>query len=142
MRLDLLLPEESPPARTCPLYLERVPCGFPSPAQDYIEADLDLNSHCVVHPAATFFFRVDGLSGEQPGMSTGDILVVDRSLTPTHGDTIVASVGGEFLIRKLHLHGRLSLHPVYGQNEPVYPDPDELDIFGVITHFVHRVGRQ
>ncbi|WP_337589533.1 S24 family peptidase [Pantoea sp. A4] len=94
MRLDLLLPEESPPARTCPLFLERVPCGFPSPAQDYVEADLDLNSHCVVHPAATFFFRVDSLSGEQPGMNTGDILVVDRSLTPAHDDTIVASVDG------------------------------------------------
>ncbi|NIF24025.1 translesion error-prone DNA polymerase V autoproteolytic subunit [Candidatus Pantoea multigeneris] len=142
MRLDLLLPEESPLARTCPLFLERVPCGFPSPAQDYVEADLDLNSHCVVHPAATFFFRVDGLSGEQPGMSTGDILVVDRSLTPAHDDTIVASVDGEFLIRKLHLHGRLSLRPLYGHGETLYPDPDALDIFGVVTHFVHSTRRR
>lgn len=48
-----------------PLFTERVPAGFPSPAQDYIEQILDLNELCISHPAATFFVRVEGES--EPG---------------------------------------------------------------------------
>ena len=38
-----------------PLFLERVACGFPSPAQDYVEDRLDLNRLAVRHPSATYF---------------------------------------------------------------------------------------
>ena len=45
---------------TAPLYLSPVSCGFPSPADDYIETPLDLNERLIKKPAATFFVYAKG----------------------------------------------------------------------------------
>src|SRR5690606_35870975 len=84
-----------------PLYTERVPAGFPSPAQDYIEQTLDLNELCISHPAATFFVRVEGESMTGAGIFPNDILVVDRSLTARHGDIVIASLEREMTVKLL-----------------------------------------
>lgn len=68
------------------LFSERVPCGFPSPAQDYVEDRLDLNKLLIKHPSATYFIKVSEESMHGAGISDGDLLVVDRSLSPVHGD--------------------------------------------------------
>lgn len=120
-----------------PLYLERVSAGFPSPAQDYIECELNLHNYCVRHPAATFFLRAEGNNLADAGMRDGDLLVVDRAVTPEHGDIIVASVDGEFIVRQLHLHPRLALRSLGSSLAMTYIDPDQLDIFGVVMHFIH-----
>jgi DNA polymerase V len=72
-----------------PLFLTRVPAGFPSPADDYMEGNLDLNTHLIKHTSATFFVRVVGDSMKDAGIHTGDILVVDRSLEA--GDNTIAT---------------------------------------------------
>lgn len=77
-----------------PLFMERVPCGFPSPAQDYLEGSLDLNKLVIKHPSATYFVRVSGDSMIGAGISDGDLLVVDRSLPAMHGDIVIAAVAG------------------------------------------------
>ena len=87
----------------CRYYTERVPAGFPSPAQDYIEQTLDLNELCISHPAATFFVRVEGESMTGAGIFPNDILVVDRSLTARHGDIVIASLEREMTVKQLHL---------------------------------------
>ena len=69
-----------------PLYQSKIPAGFPSPAQDYVEQTLDLNELCIKRPAATYFVRVEGGSMIEAGIHPDDILVVDRSVTPQHGD--------------------------------------------------------
>lgn len=94
---------ESLPTLSIPLYFEAVSAGFPSPAQDYVEQTLDLNELCIKHPAATFFVRVEGESMIEAGIFPKDVLVVDRSLKPGHGDTVIASVNGEFTVKELHL---------------------------------------
>ena len=66
--------------------------GFPSPAEQYLEPPLDLNELLVKRPAATFFVRVEGDSMINAGIHDKDLLVVDRSLTPSNGDIIIASV--------------------------------------------------
>ncbi|HHQ4710751.1 TPA: DUF4113 domain-containing protein [Aeromonas veronii] len=58
--MKLLTPDPSPAEVTIPLFLHRASCGFPSPASDYLEGKLDLNPHCVAHPAATFYLRAEG----------------------------------------------------------------------------------
>lgn len=63
--------------------------GFPSPAQDYLELSIDLNTELIQHPAATFFGRVVGNSLEEAGVTEGDILVIDKSLKPEAGDMCV-----------------------------------------------------
>src|SRR5690606_22581593 len=82
-----------------PLFVERVACGFPSPAQDYIEDRLDLNRLAVRHPSATYFVKVSGDSMIGAGIGDGDLLVVDRSLDAGHGDIVVAAVAGEFTVK-------------------------------------------
>ncbi|MFW7681219.1 DUF4113 domain-containing protein [Klebsiella pneumoniae] len=69
-----------------PLYSDLVQCGFPSPAQDYVEQRIDLNELLVNHPSATYFVKVAGDSMKDAGIGEGDLLVVDSSRTAVHGD--------------------------------------------------------
>ena len=80
-----------------------VVAGFPSPAEQYLEPPLDLNALLVKRPAATYFVRVEGDSMINAGINPGDLLVVDRSLTPVDGDIIIASVDGEFTVKRLRI---------------------------------------
>ncbi|ATA24599.1 translesion error-prone DNA polymerase V autoproteolytic subunit [Brenneria goodwinii] len=117
-----------------PLFLERVSCGFPSPAQDYVEDSLDLNKLVVKHPSATYFVRVSGDSMIGAGIGDGDLLVVDRSLTAEHGDIVVAAVAGEFTVKELRTRPVLQLIPHNANYAPiVFQAEEELQIFGVVT---------
>ncbi|HBA6946298.1 TPA: DUF4113 domain-containing protein [Escherichia coli] len=75
-----------------PLFADRCQAGFPSPATDYAEQELDLNSYCISRPAATFFLRASGESMNQAGVQNGDLLIVDRAEKPQHGDIVIAEM--------------------------------------------------
>lgn len=131
----------TPVAITAPLYLESCQAGFPSPAADYVEQELDLNDYCIRHPAATFFVRASGKSMSDIGLKDGDLMVVDRSETPCHGDIVIAAVDGDFTVKKLLLSPkppRITLQPMNADFSPIYPDPDTLEIFGVVMFFLHK----
>ena len=123
----------------CPLFLERVAAGWPSPAEDYIEGSLDLHRYLVTNPASTFFAWASGDSMQGAGIFEGDLLVVDRSLDAISGSIVVAALEGELTIKRLLLKGkRISLKP----ENKAYPEilitnPDELTIWGVVKHAVH-----
>lgn len=140
LTLDAAKEEALPVA--LPLYVERVPAGFPSPAQDYIEDELNLHNLCVRHPSATFFLRASGSSCEESGLRDGDLLVIDRSLTPEHGDMIVANYEGEFIVRTLQVKPFLALNTMTSPVRTVAVDSDQLDIFGVVTFFIHSLGKR
>lgn len=78
--MKFFYPIEIVPSIHLPLFAERVPCGFPSPAQDYVEDRLNLNTLLIAHPNATYFIKVSGDSMTDAGIGDGDLLVVDRSL--------------------------------------------------------------
>ncbi|ENN1020783.1 translesion error-prone DNA polymerase V autoproteolytic subunit [Salmonella enterica] len=124
-----------------PLFSDTCAAGFPSPAQDYIEAQLDLNDFCIRHPSATYFVRAQGESMVEAGILSGDLLVVDRALTPAHGDTVIAAINGEFTVKRLCTHPQLCLQPMNSAYSPIFVDPDELDIFGVVTHAIHTLDK-
>ncbi|HAW97763.1 MAG TPA: DNA polymerase V [Opitutae bacterium] len=84
-----------------PLYASGVSDRFPSPADDYLEGVLDLNSHLVREPAATFFVRARGDSMIDAGIHDGDLLVVDRSVEATDGKVVIVSVNGELTVKRL-----------------------------------------
>ncbi|EBU5081966.1 translesion error-prone DNA polymerase V autoproteolytic subunit [Salmonella enterica subsp. enterica] len=138
MELVMLTPTTDGQPFGLPLFLEKVPCGFPSPAQDYVEKELDLNEYCVRHRSATYYLRAHGDSMRDGFLFNGDLLVVDSAEKPQHGDIVVASLQGEFTVKRLLLKPRLVLQPMNPAWSPIYPDPDELDIFGVVTHIIHR----
>jgi DNA polymerase V len=125
-----------------PLFVSKVSAGFPSPAQDYVEQTLDLNELCIKRPAATFFVRVDGDSMMDAGIFSNDILIVDRSVKPAHGDVVVAQVNGEFTVKELCLRPTLMLVPRNKSFEPIsFADDSELQIFGVVTNVLRQMNR-
>ncbi|OGT88945.1 MAG: DNA polymerase V [Gammaproteobacteria bacterium RIFOXYD12_FULL_61_37] len=128
-------------SQALPLYASRVSAGFPSPADDYLEGTLDLNEHLVKHPAATFFVRVSGDSMLNAGIHPGDILVVDRSLTPVSGRIVIAALDGELTVKRFdQRNGRTRLlaeNPAYAPIE--IQDGNELHIWGVVTNVIHPV---
>ena len=90
-----------------PLAGEGIHAGFPSPAQDYMERCIDLNAELVRHPAATFYGRVIGDSMIDAGVEEGDILVIDKSLSPNEGDMAVCFIHAEIhFIQRSHFWRR------------------------------------
>lgn len=125
-----------------PLYLTPAACGFPSPAQDYVEQSIDLNQHCVSHPAATFYVKASGHSMVEEGINDGDMLVIDRAITARHGDIVLACLDGEFTVKKLQVQPVPALLPGNPDFPPIYPqEGQELDIFGVVTFVLHKTRR-
>lgn len=125
-----------------PLYLTPASCGFPSPAQDYVEQTIDLNQHCVSHPAATFYVKASGHSMVEEGINDGDMLIIDRAITARHGDIVLACLDGEFTVKKLQVQPVPALLPGNPNFPPIYPqEGQELDIFGVVTFVLHKTRR-
>lgn len=124
-----------------PLFSDRVPCGFPSPAQDYVEQRIDLNKLVIRHPSATYFVRAAGDSMNGAGIGSGDLLVVDSAKTAHHGDIVIAAVDGEFTVKRLQTHPSIMLVPENPAYSPILVGGEEsLDIFGVVTHVLKTVG--
>tara|TARA_B100000686_G_scaffold229137_1_gene236511 strand:- start:2786 stop:3178 length:393 start_codon:yes stop_codon:yes gene_type:complete len=82
-----------------PFHLNKVGAGFPSPATDYVEDDIDLNTHLIKNIPATFLIRVQGKSMNCIGIQDGDLLVVDRSLNPKNFSTVIANVNEELVVK-------------------------------------------
>ncbi len=125
-----------------PMFLDAVAAGFPSPAADYFERTLDLNELCINKPAATYFVRAQGDSMLDGGIFPGDVLVVDRSLQPRHGDIVIATFNGELTVKRLELQPQIRLVPM-NNNYPavVIPEGAELEIFGVATNVIHQLRK-
>jgi DNA polymerase V len=124
-----------------PLFLNTVPAGFTSPAEDTIDQSLDLNALLVTHPAATFFIRVSGKSMEGAGIFSGDILIVDRALGATHGKIVVAILNGEFTVKRLELRrGKIWLKAEHADYPPLeIKTENDFQVWGVVTYIIHAV---
>ena len=122
-----------------PLAGASVAAGFPSPADDYIEAGIDLNEQLIRHPSSTFFLRVSGDSMQGAGILDGDLLVVDRSLEPRPGQIVVAALEGAFTLKRLMRHrGRWRLEAAHPDYPPLeLGDSDDHRLWGVATHAIH-----
>lgn len=121
-----------------PLYSSKVRAGFPSPADDFIEQKLNLNDYLIKHPASTFLVRAEGESMVGAGIQSGNILVVDRSLEPTHNKIVIAALDGELTVKRLYRQqGEVKL---LAEN-PDYPPIDihenmDTIIWGVVTNVI------
>ncbi|MSS73894.1 MAG: translesion error-prone DNA polymerase V autoproteolytic subunit [Candidatus Latescibacteria bacterium] len=136
-----VIPYEPSAALPIPFFGSTIPAGFPSPAEDYIDKSLDLNDLVIQHPAATFFVRVEGDSMIDAGIHSGDVLVVDRALTPGNGRVVVAVVGGEFTVKRIRKVGdRLFLVPDNPDLDPLEISPETgFEVWGIVTYVIHRV---
>jgi len=123
-----------------PLVVSSVSAGFPSPADDYIEGQLDLNQHLIRHPAATFFVRVDGDSMIDAGIHPGDILIVDRALEPKDRNVVIANINGELTVKRIRIKYKKILLMPENENYPPLPIPAGMDfqVWGVVTYVIHE----
>jgi DNA polymerase V len=113
--------------------------GFPSPAQDYLEPPLDLHTHLVANPLATFFVRV-GAGAGVGGLAEGDLLVVDRSRPPVDGALAVCVHDGAFVLQRLAVaKGRITMHPLAGK-APARPLGDDHWVWGVVAHLIRTLA--
>lgn len=126
-----------------PLFSHKIPAGFPSPADDYIESRLSLDEHLVQHKDSTFFVRATGNSMVGAGIFDGDLLIVDKGLYAQAGDIVVAVVDGEFTVKYLHWQGSCAiLRPANPHfKDIVLQDGQELQVWGVVTSTVKQFRR-
>ena len=135
--MQFFIPTELRQIVSFPLFSDSVPCGFPSPAQDYIEQRIDLNELLVQHPSATYFVKAAGDSMINGGISSGDLLVIDSALTAKLGDIVIAAVDGEFTVKQLQLRPVIQLNPMNEAYSPIIIGNEGiLDIFGVVTGII------
>ena len=124
-----------------PLFTGKVAAGFPSPADDYVEKNLDLNELLVQKPAATFFVRAQGESMLGAGIHPNDILVVDRSLEAVPGKVIICAINGELTVKRLERVNDQWQLKAENQDyaDIVIHDELELVIWGVVTNVIHSL---
>jgi DNA polymerase V len=118
-----------------------VECGFPSPAEDYLDGPLDFNELLIVNPAATFAVRLAGESMIGAGMFPGDIAIVDRSITPTNNCIVLALLDGEFTVKRYRRRGAvITLVPESAVFSPiVITEERAFEIWGVITRSIRML---
>ena len=121
-----------------PFYIHKVGAGFPSPATDYIEDDVDLNTHLIENPPATFIIRVQGKSMSDVGIYDGDLLVVDRSINPKNSSTVIANVNEELVV-KTFVKGKNNNYLASGQNKIELSENPNVIIWGTVTYVIHKL---
>lgn len=137
----ILTAPANPTPLALPLVSSKVSAGFPSPADDYVERELDLNELIIKHPSATFYVRVKGDSMVNAGILPDDILAVDRAVTPSNRDVVVAILDGELTVKRLVKRegGITELHPENDDYEIIRMRPgSELEIWGTVTGVIRK----
>jgi DNA polymerase V len=127
---------------TIPFYLHKVGAGFPSPATDYIEDDLDLNTHLISNAPATFIIRVQGKSMRDVGIYDGDLLIVDKSINPKSFSTVIANVNEELVVKTFIKEKEVS-YLTSGSKSIIdkinLSENQEIIIWGVVTYVIHKL---
>ncbi len=121
------------------MFFDNISAGFPSPATDYMENKLDLNEHLIKHPAATFIVKASGFSMVDAGIHSGDLLIIDRSITPQNNNIVIASIFGDLTVKKLKKKKNSLFLVSASDHYPSIEVKEEMECFiwGVVTFIIH-----
>ncbi|WPR72368.1 translesion error-prone DNA polymerase V autoproteolytic subunit [Flavobacterium sp. NG2] len=124
-----------------PFIPDGVSAGFPSPAADFMENNIDLNKELSENPLATFYIKVKGNSMIDAGIHDKDVLVVDRSLEPQNNKIAVCFIDGEFTVKRIKLEKDcLFLMPENTNYTPIKINEDnQLIIWGIVTYVIKKM---
>ena len=125
-----------------PFHVSKVGAGFPSPATDYVEDDIDLNSHLIKNIPSTFLIRVQGRSMNNIGIRNGDFLVVDRSLNPKNFSTVIVNINEELVVKSFIKEKNESFLTSGSKNlkdKINLTENPEIFIWGVVTYVIHAL---
>lgn len=120
---------------------DSVSAGFPSPAADFMETNIDLNKELSENPLATFYIKVKGNSMIDAGINDKDVLVVDRSLEPQNNKIAICFIDGEFTVKRIKLEKDcLYLMPENKNYTPIkVTEENQLIIWGIVTYVIKAV---
>ena len=123
------------------LYLNSVCAGFPSPANDYLEGEIDLNRYLIKNSLATFIVKSQGNCMLQAGIHSGDLLIVDRSIKPKNNSIIIASVEGDLTVKRIKISNKQFFLSSDNESYKNVKINNESDIFiwGIVTKVIHNV---
>tara|TARA_B100000315_G_scaffold115786_1_gene106229 strand:- start:8028 stop:8420 length:393 start_codon:yes stop_codon:yes gene_type:complete len=125
-----------------PFHLNKVGAGFPSPATDCVEDDIDLNAYLIKNVPSTFLIKVQGKSMNSIGIHDGDLLIVDRSLNPKNFSTIIANVNEELVVKtfvKEKDQSFLTSGSKKLKDKINLIENPEIFIWGVVTYVIHAL---
>jgi len=125
-------------AFTLPLFIHSVPAGFPSPADDYLDRSLDLNTYLIKHPAATYLAHAKGDSMEGCGIYDGDLLIVDRSRNAQHEDIIIAALDGQLTCKILDKNRQCLISANKTYTPIAIGEFSDLVIEGIVIHSIRH----
>ena len=123
-----------------PFLTSTVCAGFPSPADDYIEDNLDLNKFLIKQKDSTFFMKVEGDSLKDLGIFSGNILIIDRSIKNFDHKVVVVVLNGEFTVRTfMKKEGRVFLVPGNRKYKVVeIVEGMDFEVWGVVTTVLNK----
>lgn len=139
-KLQFFQPEYESELRI-PYITDGVSAGFPSPATDFMETNIDLNKELSENPLATFYIKVKGNSMIDAGINDKDVLIVDRSLEPQNNKIAICFIDGEFTVKRIQLEKDcLYLMPENSNYTPIrVTEENELIIWGIVTYVIKKV---
>ena len=125
-----------------PFHLQKVGAGFPSPATDCVEDDIDLNSHLIKNAPSTFLIRVQGKSMNSVGVHDGDLLIVDKNLNPKNFSSVVVNINEELVVKNFVREKNqsfLTSGSKKSRDKISLTENPEIVIWGVVTYVIHAL---
>jgi len=127
-----------------PIILQKVCAGFPSPATDYLEDEINLNEELITNKASTFLIRVTGSSMVEDNIHDGDVLIVDKSLNIQQNSIAVLNYEGQLVVKKIiKKNNKFFLISKLGNRNHFIEitEDNETQVWGVVTYVIHKVKK-
>ena len=119
-----------------PVILQKVSAGFPSPATDYVQDEIDLNSELIKNPPATFLIRVQGNSMTEHKIINGDLLVVDRSLNLKNDCIAIINFNNELVVKNI-IKENNNFYIKNKEDKILINENSDINVWGVVTYIIH-----
>ena len=118
-----------------------ISAGFPSPADDFKEVRISLDKELIKNKEATFYAKVSGDSMIDAGLDDGDLLVIDRSLSPENGKIAICFIDGDFTVKRIKKErGKFYLIPENKNYKKIrIKKEDRLLIWGIVTYVIKKI---
>ena len=119
-----------------PVILQKVSAGFPSPATDYVQDEIDLNSELIKNPPATFLIRVQGNSMTEHKIISGDLLVVDRSLNLKNDCIAIINFNNELVVKNI-IRENNNFYIKNKEDKTLINENSDMNVWGIVTYIIH-----
>jgi len=118
--------------------LGAVAAGFPSPADEELTDTMSLDAYLIANKEATYILKVTGDSMMEAGILPGDLLLVERGVTPRDGDIVIAQVDREWTMKFFRRRGStVFLEAANKAYKPIHPQ-EELTIAAVVRAVIRK----